>query len=214
MTPFKVKVIDGKGNPASGKVIFTLNGKKYTRNLNSKGIAQLGVKLSAGTYKITYTFYRTNKYAASTGSVKLAVKSHAKNNGFWLFSSDMKNVNLNTLAKYNTKHIFLNYYALELHGKSAVETFIKNANAKGIKVHIWMQVFYNGNWVSPVNSDGSYKYSFFTSKINEAKKYASLKGVAGVHLDYLNSLELHTTIKMVYQQSITSPSNWQLQSIK
>ena len=48
-----------------------------------------------------------------------------------------------------------------------------------------MQAFYDGGWVSPVNKDGSYKKKLFNSIIKEAKEYASIKGVAGIHFDYL-----------------------------
>lgn len=186
ISPFKVKVLDSRGNPVKGHLIFKINNKKYSRNLYD-GVATINLKLKYGTYKIYYYFYKTSIYNKASGSYNVYVKVSNKciNNGYWIFGYDMKNVNLDSLAKTSTKHIFLNYAALSKHGKSAVETFISNANKKGMKVHIWMQIFYNGNWVSPVNSDGSYKYSFFNSKINEAKSYASLKGVAGVHLDYL-----------------------------
>ena len=185
--PFKVKVLDARGNPVAGKVIFTIKQKKFTRNIDSKGIANLNLKLGQGSYKITYTFEKTALYEKSSKSVSINVRtiSNCVNNGYWVFGYNMKNVDLNKLAKTSTKHIFLNYAALEKHGKSAVETFIADAKKKGISVHIWMQIFYYGDWISPTYSDGSYKYSFFNSKINEAKKYANLKGVAGVHLDYL-----------------------------
>lgn len=186
--PFKVKVVDARGNPVVGKVIFSVNKKKYTRNINSKGIATLNIKLSQGSYKLTYTFAKTSLYEKSSKSLTLNVKTLSKcvNNGYWLFGYNMKNVDLDKLAKTSTKHIFLNFAALEKHGKSAVETFIADAKKKGISVHIWMQIFYTGGkWISATNDDGSYKHSFFNSKINEAKEYANLKGVAGVHLDYL-----------------------------
>ena len=186
--PFKVKVVDARGNPVVGNVTFSINKKKYTRNTNSKGIATLNLKLSQGSYKLTYTFAKTSLYEKSSKSLTLNVKTLSKcvNNGYWLFGYNMKNVDLDKLAKTSTKHIFLNFAALEKHGKSAVETFIADAKKKGISVHIWMQVFYTGGkWISATNGDGSYKYSFFNSKIKEAKEYANLKGVAGVHLDYL-----------------------------
>lgn len=187
LKPFKVYVYDARGNPVPGQVIFTVSGNQFTREIDKNGIATLNLKLKAGTYKITYTFAKTSLYDKCSKSKTVTVYpiSNCKNNGFWCFGSDMKKVDLDKLAKYNTKHIFLNYMALNYHGKNAVENFISEANSKGIKVHIWMQVFYNGEWVSPVYSDGSYKTSFFNSKINEAKQYASLKGVAGVHMDYL-----------------------------
>lgn len=185
--PFKVKVLDERGNPAKGKVVFSIINRQFTRELDDKGIASMNIKISQGSYKMTYTFSKNTLYQKSSGSKTIDVKSdgECKNNGYWIFGADMKQVNLDTLAKGNTKHIFLNFYALEAHGKTAVETFIKNANAKGISVHIWMQAFYEGRWISPLNSDGSYKYSYFNSKIKEAKEYAELKGVAGIHLDYL-----------------------------
>ncbi len=183
---FKVKVVDVRGDPVRGNLVFTVNNKKYTRALDA-GIATLGIKLSSGTYKISYNYYKNSVFNAVSGSKTILVRSlnYCSNNGYWVFGYDMKNVNLDTLAKTSTKHIFLNYAAISKHGKTAVETFISNANKKGIKVHIWMQIFYNGEWVSPVNNGGSYKYSFFNSKINEAKQYAALKGVAGIHMDYL-----------------------------
>lgn len=214
LTPFKVKVVDGRGNPASGNVVFTVDGKKYTRALNSQGLTSIGLRLAAGTHKVSYVFAQNPKYKGCSGSCSITVRSYATNNGFWLFGSDMKKVNLNALAKYHTKHIFLNYYALELHGKSAVETFIKNANANGIKVHIWMQCFYDGNWISPVNSDGTYKYSYFNSKINEAKKYAALKGVAGIHLDYLRFPKMLIIIRMGQLPSVTLQSSFPMQFIR
>ena len=185
--PFKVKVVDARGNPVKGKVVFKVNNGKFKRNINSKGIAKLNINLKAGSYKLKYAFYKTSIYKEARGSKMLYVKSlnKCKNNGYWIFGYDMNNVNLNTLAKTSTKHIFLNYAAVSKHGKSAVESFIKKAKNKGISVHIWMQIFYDGSWVSPVYSDGSYKYSFFNSKIKEAKSYAKLKGVAGIHLDYI-----------------------------
>ena len=184
-TPYKVKVLDARGNPVNGKIIFKIKGKSYTRTIGSDGIASVNIKLPQGTYKIASYHNKDSLYNYRYLSKDIKTVQVTKDHGFWIFGSDMNNVNLNTLNQYGTKHIFLNYYALELYGKANVEKFISKANNYGMKVHIWMQVFYDGNWISPVNSDGSYKYSFFNSKINEAKSYAAIKGVAGVHMDYL-----------------------------
>ena len=73
----------------------------------------------------------------------------AKHFGYWVFGSDMKTVNLETLKKYGVTDIFLNFYALEKHGKSSVEEWIKKAKTQGINTHLWVQCFYNGNWINP-----------------------------------------------------------------
>ena len=102
----------------------------------------------------------------------------AKHFGYWVFGSDMTTVNLETMKKYGVTDIFLNFYALEKHGKSSVESWIKKAKTQGINVHLWVQCFYNGDWINP-------KTTNLTSKLNEIKKYAALEGLTGIHLDYL-----------------------------
>ena len=97
----------------------------------------------------------------------------------------MNNLNLASLSSQGTKHIFLHSYAFTAYGTSSVLSWINTARSYGINVHIWMQICYDGNWIRPINDDGSFKYSFIAGKVNEARYYASLSGVAGVHLDYL-----------------------------
>lgn len=90
----------------------------------------------------------------------------------------MESVNLQTLKTNGITDVFLNYYALTVHGENKVLSFIENANKNNINVHIWMQCFYDGEWHNPKTTD-------LTNRFNEAKKYANMKGVYGVHLDYV-----------------------------
>ena len=101
-----------------------------------------------------------------------------KHFGYWVFGKNMENVNIETFKKNGVTDIFLNYYAFATHGEKKVLSWIEKANKNNINIHIWMQCFYNGEWINPVISD-------LKPKIAEAKKYANLKGVKGVHLDYL-----------------------------
>lgn len=101
-----------------------------------------------------------------------------KHFGYWVFGKDMYNVNLETLKKNSVTDIFLNYYAFEVYGKTKVVAWIKKAKAQKINVHIWVQCFYNGNWINP-------KTANLSSKLKEIKGYAAIEGVKGVHLDYL-----------------------------
>ena len=53
-TQFKVKLVDGKGNPLDNKSIsFNINGVFYTRYTNSEGISSLNINLMPGEYIIT-----------------------------------------------------------------------------------------------------------------------------------------------------------------
>lgn len=98
--------------------------------------------------------------------------------GYWVFGGDMKKVNLENLKKNGTTDLFLNYYAFTVHEESTVAAWIEKAKGLGINVHIWMQCFYDGNWINP-------KTANLSLKVAEAMKYAHMKNVAGVHLDYL-----------------------------
>ena len=181
----KVLLRDSNNKAISGKTVkLTLGSKNYSATTDSLGYASFVVNLNVGTHTVSYNYeaVKDNDNAPSSGSAKITVKkSLTSSYGFWVFGSDMKNVNLKTLASKGTTDIFLNYYAISAHGKSAVESWISSANTLGIRVHIWMQAFYDGSWVNPATAGSS----FINKKINEAVSYAKLNGVAGVHLDYI-----------------------------
>lgn len=184
---FKVKVLDGHGNPVkSGKVIFKIKGKKYTKKTDANGIASLKIKLKAGTYTLKVWSKKTSVYNKAYKAFKINVKiNRLKSNGVWMFAGDMGTANFKYLKKTGINQIFLNFYCFHLHSKKYVESWIKKANAKGIKVHIWMQAFYGDHgWSSPANN-GKINYKLINSKVKEARKYARIKGVAGVHIDYV-----------------------------
>lgn len=185
---FYVKLLDANGKPIKNQwVTFTVAGKTYTAKTNKNGEAKIYLNLKKGKYKVKYSFKKTAPYLASSGSATIKVKAKmAKGDGYWLWSSHMKKVSLKSLAKKGTKHILLHVHAIAQYGKAAVISFIKKAHKYKIKVHLWMQVCYNaGKWVRPVNKDGSLKYGFMNKKIAEAKKYAKIKGVDGIHFDYV-----------------------------
>ena len=111
-------------------------------------------------------------------SISLIDTKDVKGYGYWLYGIDMKNVDLGNLSKQGTTDIFLNFYAIEAHGENQVVSWIQKAKDLKIRVHIWMQAFYHGDWINPMKAD-------ITKIVNEAKKYARMPGVSGVHFDYL-----------------------------
>ena len=185
---FKLKLSDANGNPVgSHKVVFKLNKKKYTKKTNSKGVVSVKIKLKTGNYKLKAIFQKTSIYKGKTTTYKIKVKpKQARNNGMWMFARDMPNTDFDTLKQYGTKHIFINEVAVDNYGKKYVENWIGDAKKHGIKVHIWMQVFYKSKtgWQNPVKN-GKINYDLINSKVKIAKSYAKLKGVGGVHMDYI-----------------------------
>jgi uncharacterized protein YfaP (DUF2135 family) len=185
---FYVTLLKADGTPVKHQnVTFKIAGKRYNATTNKNGNAKIFLKLKKGKYKIKYKFAKNSPYNASSGSYKIKVRSAmGKGNGYWLWPSHMKQINLKSLASKGTKHLFLHAEALSVHGKSAVTSFINSAHKNGIKVHLWMNVFYNGGkWVSPVTKTGKFKTSFMNKKIAQAKSYAKIPGVDGVHFDYI-----------------------------
>ena len=107
-----------------------------------------------------------------------------KKYGYWVWSGDMDSVDFDKLSKDEVNVIFLNSYAFTDHGEKNVLKWIKKANNHGIEVHIWMQIFNTGDWISPVKN-GTADTDYFNYKIEEAKRYAKLEGVSGIQMDYI-----------------------------
>lgn len=110
--------------------------------------------------------------------------SGSRHLGYWLHGRNMKDVDVRSLVSSGTTDVILHEHAFKVHGRKDVETWIANANAAGLKVHVWTQVFYNGGWINPVK-DGAIDKGLFDEKIKRAESYARIRGVAGVHLDYV-----------------------------
>ena len=185
---FYVKLLTKEGKAVKGQTVkFKVAGKTYRAKTDKAGIAKIFLKLKKGKHKVKYSFKKTCPYLSSSGSHVIKVKAKmAKGNGYWLWPMHMKSISLKNLAKKGTKHIFLHAQAISSYGKSTVVSFINRAHSYGIKVHLWMQVCCVGDkWVSPVNKDGSYKQGFIDGKVKEAKRYAKIPGVDGIHLDYM-----------------------------
>lgn len=111
-------------------------------------------------------------------------KEDGKHYGYWVYASDMYNLNLSELQCCGVSDIFLNYWAFNRYNHSDVEIWISQANNHEIKIHIWTQIFFDGGWVRPVKN-GAVNQEFFDNKTAELVKYANVKGVSGIHYDYL-----------------------------
>lgn len=179
---FKIQLKDENNQELGGKTVkLTIGSNTYSQTTTSNGYATFNLKMLPGSYSVKYSSVGDNYYKASSGNVNIDVQIKNPSFGYYIWGADMKNVNLNKLASKGTKDIFLNYYAISLHGKTGVEDWISQANNLGLRVHIWQQVFYRGTWHHPDQVDDEY----ITNEVNKAISYAKIKGVSGVHFDYL-----------------------------
>lgn len=173
---FQARVTDNSNNNLEGiKVIFNIHGVKYERTSDKNGIASLNINLTQGTYEIITQSYKTMQNNIISIS-QPKQKTDSKHFGYWVFGKNMYDVNIDTLKTNGVTDIFLNYFAIKTHGVERVEEWIQKVQP--MNVHIWMQCFYDGEWHNPKTTD-------LSSRIKEAKSYSDIKGIKGIHLDYL-----------------------------
>lgn len=122
--------------------------------------------------------------ALAVSSTLAETNADAKHYGFWLFSRDMRVVDLDALKALGTTDLLLHDQAIASYGQPAVEAWIAKANEAGIKVHIWVQAFYNGKWTNPARK-GAPKLALFGRILAHSKQCARIRGVGGIHYDYL-----------------------------
>ena len=170
-------------------ITLTIGSNQYTSFTKNDGIAEFNIikDLDIGNYTISTEFGGDERY----GECK--TESREKINppidlgyGYWLIGYDIYDVNLSSLATLGTKDLLINYYAITRYGEKNVSEWAKKASKYGIRVHILMQVLYKEEkWVTFEYLNGTYKYDLINSKIDEAKYYANISGIAGIHFDHL-----------------------------
>ena len=115
-----------------------------------------------------------------------------KHTAIWTWSSHVAGLMENDAAKLKEfkrlgyDHILLNYAAFQSYNLNNTLPFLQKCEDLGLVVHCWMQCFYNGGWISPVDDDNKcYKEDVFSDIREHAKAYIENFGVKGLHLDYI-----------------------------
>ena len=120
-TTFKVTVLSGGKAVTNGKVVFTINNKKYTANIGSNGVAVLKIKLKPGTHYVTSTYGKVsvkNKIVVKKSIItKNVSKKYKKSKKFTVKV-------LNSKGKAQSKQ----KVKIKLNGK----TYTAKTNKKGI----------------------------------------------------------------------------------
>ncbi len=172
---------------AGREIIFKIASNTYSQKTDENGVVHFNLEgFAFGKYLVQYSFSGDYDYAPCMATSEVEVTSEIPYGyGYWVRYKNMYELNLASLASQGTKHILLHSYAFTAYGESSAISWIKQANDCGIKVHIWMQVAYEGGWHALSNRDGSFDYGYINERINQAKYYAGVPGVSGVHFDYL-----------------------------
>jgi hypothetical protein len=122
---------------------------------------------------------------AAFSNLDLKERKHIKN-GIWVNGYGVGKVNFDVLANNGIENIFLHESAIKRFGVGKVEKWISEAKTRNISVHIWVQCFYNGTWINPIDTNKKdFNYPYFNKKISEIKNYTSIPGVEGIMLDYI-----------------------------
>lgn len=112
--------------------------------------------------------------------------------GVWTWNSHISGLMeddcaaLKSLKAKGYDHIILNYAAFKPAVKKNTLKFLEAAEREGLTVHAWIQCFYDGGWVNPIDDENNrYKDEVFEKIVANAKSYIEEYGVKGIHLDYI-----------------------------
>lgn len=113
-------------------------------------------------------------------------------NAVWAWSSHVSDMmagdaaKLKKLKEQGYDHILLNFVAFESVNRRNTIPFLEKCEELGIIVHAWMQCFFKGGWVSPVDDENKcYREDLYADIREHARMYIEEYGVKGLHLDYI-----------------------------
>jgi hypothetical protein len=115
-----------------------------------------------------------------------------KHTAIWTWSAHVADLMENDAAQLKEfkrlgyDHILLNYVAFGEYNLKRTLPFLDKCDELGIAVHCWMQCFYNGGWINPIDdANNRYKEEIFADIREHAEMYLADFGVKGLHLDYI-----------------------------
>ena len=131
--------------------------------------------------------------AASKGKANRVLSlENTKPNAIWLWAAhsaswlDNDCAVMKQMKAAGIDHILLNFAAFADNKIKTTCEFIQKAAEHDLVLHVWMQAFYQGGWVSPViDEENRYDQELFDIINAEAKMYVEEYGAQGIHLDYI-----------------------------
>ena len=175
---FSITLKDASGKViANQKVTFTVNGKKYFKKTNGKGVAKVNLKFSKNkkTYKINIKFAGNDKYKAASKTNKITVKYSSKTAKLSVPSVTIPPKTSTTykvtLKDGNGKGIKGQKISVKINGKK----YSKKTNSKGqVSVKVKFSSLKTYNVSASYGGSKIYKKASSTGKIKVAKTATKL----------------------------------------
>lgn len=165
------------------------NGEVLFATTDGAGQVTLDCALAAGTHVLTLSFAGNGLFAPATYSWSVTVPPLTNRSAVYVRAQEMDAVDFEALEALHVGHVFLHQGVMNRKSNAAIEAFIAEAAEHGVRVHLWMICLWDGGeLVSPIvqKEDGKgYPQDYFNAEAEKMKKAAALKGLYGLHFDYI-----------------------------
>ena len=138
-------------------------------------------------HEATFSYGGNVYYASCKNTVKLTLLSRINRSGVYVRGRSLSSIDLDALQNAGVGNVYLHQEALSRISREGIEEFIAAADAKNIAVHLWLICLWdNGDYVVPITPEKQYHQEYFTSEAAKVRDAASLKGLYGMHFDYIH----------------------------
>lgn len=189
---YRVRLTDKKGRALENtEITLATEDRNFVAATDAEGVATFTPSIKSGECAATFSFAGNNLYAASTLDAVLVTTSMADRCGVYVRAEDIDTVDFARLADKSVGTVFLHQQVLSRVSRERIEAFIADAAEHEIDVHLWLICLHdNGKFVPPIiEEEGQegrdYNKAYFESEAEKVQKAAAIKGLAGLHFDYI-----------------------------
>ena len=162
----------------------------YERPADARALGYFGSyqRIPDGTGEWKYVTYSSEGRAN-----ELFDLSKTRPTAVWAWGSHLSDLTANNgaklrdLKKLGYDHLLMNFagFRNKNYRQQAIKC-MRICDEIGLAVHVWLQAFYDGDWISPIDDENkSFREDIYERIRNEATQYLETWGVKGVHLDYI-----------------------------
>lgn len=162
----------------------------YDRPADARALGYFGSyqRIPDGTGEWKYVTYSSEGRAN-----ELFDLSKTRPTAVWAWGSHLSDLTANNgaklrdLKKLGYDHLLMNFagFRNKNYRQQAIKC-MRICDEIGLAVHVWLQAFYDGDWISPIDDESkSFREDIYERIRNEATQYLETWGVKGVHLDYI-----------------------------